>query len=198
MINGFMIRAKCGLWEIIGLIVVVTLSISVSAQVLLTVEEAPKAVFPEADTFERREIPSTPELRNKAQQLIGRAKPSIWEPFYITFIAKQKGETIGYAIICEEIGKYRPITFIVGVTPDGSVKDVAIMMYRESHGSEVRYRGFLRQFRNKSLKDPIRQYKDIKNISGATLSVRALSVGVRKALAIIQVVYLTPQTSDKR
>lgn len=170
----------------------------VSAQVFLTVEEAPKAVFPEADAFERREIQSTPELRKKAQQLIGRIQPSIWEPFYITFIAKRKGETIGYAIICEEIGKYRPITFIVGVTPDGKVKDVAIMMYRESHGSEVRYRGFLRQFRNKSLKDPIRQYKDIKNISGATLSVRALSVGVRKALAIIRVVYLTPQTSDER
>ncbi len=177
---------------------VLSMSSLVSAQVLLTVEDAPKAVFPEADTFERREIPSTPALREKTQRLIGRAKPSIWEPFYITFIAKQKGETIGYAIICEEIGKYRPITFIVGVTPDGSVKDVAIMMYRESHGSEVRYRGFLRQFRNKNLKDPIRQYKDIKNISGATLSVRALSVGVRKALAIIQVIYLTPQTSDKR
>lgn len=192
-----MIGSKRSLWKIVGMITVAMVSVPAFAQVFLTVEEAPKAVFPEADSFERREIQSTPELRKKAQQLIGRIQPSIWEPFYITFIAKQKDETIGYAIICEEIGKYRPITFIVGVTPDGRVKDVAIMMYRESHGSEVRYRGFLRQFRNKSLKDPIRQYKDIKNISGATLSVRALSVGVRKALAIIRIVYLTPQTSDE-
>ncbi len=160
-----------------------------SVEVYLTLEEAPGAVFPEADSFERRDIQVTPEFRDKLRELVGRAKPSIWEPFYITFIARRGEEVLGHAVICEEIGKHRPITFIVAVTPPGKVHDVAVMMYRESIGSEVRYPGFLEQFDDKDLQDPILLYRDIRNISGATLSARALSRGVRKALAVIELAY---------
>ncbi|MFQ5694851.1 MAG: FMN-binding protein [Terriglobia bacterium] len=160
-----------------------------AVDVYLTLEEAPKAVFPEADSFERKDIQVTPEFRQQLEELVGRAKPTIWEPFYITFIARRGGEVIGYAVICEEIGKHRPITFIVAATPEMKVKDVAVMMYREPIGSEIRYGGFLEQFRGKDLEDPIRMHRDIRNISGATLSVQAMSRGVRKGLAVLQLVY---------
>jgi H+/Na+-translocating ferredoxin:NAD+ oxidoreductase subunit G len=158
--------------------------------VYLTVEQAPKTVFPEADRFERKDIPVTTELSRKLRQLAAPAKPTIWEPFYMTFIARKGDEIIGYAVICEEIGKHRPITFIVAVTPDGRVKDTALMMYREPQGYEVRSRGFLAQFAGKTLDNPIMQHQDIRNVSGATLSVRAMTRGVRKALAVILAVYL--------
>ena len=160
------------------------------ATVYLTVEQAPKAVFPEADRFERRDIPVTPALSGKLRQWVAPAKPTIWEPFYMTFVARKEDQIIGYAVICEEIGKHRPITFIVGVTPDGKVKDAAIMMYREPQGDEVRHRGFLAQFAGKALDNPIMQHRDIRNVSGATLSVRALARGVRKGLAVIRAAYL--------
>jgi len=160
------------------------------ATVYLTVEQAPKAVFPEADRFERRDIPVTPALSGKLRQWVAPAKPTIWEPFYMTFVARKEDQIIGYAVICEEIGKHRPITFIVGVTPDGKVKDAAIMMYREPQGDEVRHRGFLAQFAGKALDNPIMQHQDIRNVSGATLSVRALARGVRKGLAVIRAAYL--------
>jgi FAD:protein FMN transferase len=156
-----------------------------SAQTFLTLEQAPKAVFPEADSFDQRKIASTPELRAEVLKLAGR-KPSIWEPFYYAYIARRGGELIGYAIVCEEIGRDRPITFIVAANPDGSVKDVAVMSYRETRGGEVRYPAFTRQFKGKSLKNPIQGQGDIRNITGATLSVRAMATGVRKALAVIQ------------
>jgi Na+-translocating ferredoxin:NAD+ oxidoreductase RnfG subunit len=156
-----------------------------SAQTFLTLEQAPKAVFPEADAFEQRKITSTPELRAEVLKLVGR-KPSSWEPFYYAYIARRGGEMIGYAIVCEEIGRDRPITFIVAANPDGSVKDVAVMAYRETRGGEVRYPAFTRQFKSKSLKNPIQGQGDIRNITGATLSVRAMATGVRKALAVIQ------------
>ena len=162
-------------------------------EVYLNVEEAPKTVFPEADRWERKDIPVTRELSRRLKQLVGRAKPTIWEPLYITFIATKDAKVIGYAVICEEIGKHRPITFIAGVTPEGQVKDVAIMMYREPQGGEVRRRNFLEQFSGKNLENPIMPHKDILNLSGATLSVRAMSRGVRKALAVVQAVYLSPQ-----
>ena len=161
-------------------------------QVYLTVEQAPRAVFPEADTWERREIQVTPALSQRIRQLAAPANPTIWEPSYLSFIARRQDKIIGYAVICEEIGRNRPITFIVGVTPDGKVKDAAIMTYRESQGGEVRQKSFLAQFAGKSLGNPIQPSQDIRNISGATLSVRALARGVRKALAVIQAAYLKP------
>lgn len=164
--------------------------------VYLTLEEAPKVVFPEADSFERKDIPADDGFRQRMKELIGRAKPTIWEPFYISFIAKKQGKVAGYAVVCEEIGKHRPITFIVAVSPDGRVKDVALMMYREPVGAEVRYESFLRQFSGKNLDDPIMQHRDIRNISGATLSVLTMSRGVRKALAVIQLAYLEKGSSS--
>ncbi len=166
--------------------------------VYLTLEEAPKAVFPEADSFERKDIEVDDTTRRRMKKLVGRLKPTIWEPFYISFIASRKEEVIGYAVICEEIGKHRPITFIVGAYPDGSVKDVALMMYREPVGEEVRYRGFLKQFDGKSLENPIFPRRDIKNVTGATLSVRAMSRGVRKALAFIQLAYLDSASQQEK
>lgn len=167
-----------------------------AADVYLTLEEAPQAVFPEADSFERKDIRVTEEFRRRLKEMVKPAKPSYWEPFYISFIARRGGEVIGYAVVAEEIGKHRPITFIVAVTPAGRVKDVALMVYREAIGAEVRYPGFLRQFEGKKIEDSMRPYRDIKNISGATLSVRALSRGVRKALAVIELAYLQKEDGE--
>lgn len=161
-------------------------------QVYLTIEQAPRVVFPEADSVERKDIPVTPAMAQKLKQLVAPAKPTIWEPFYISFVARKQQKIIGYAVICEEIGKHRPITFIVAVTPEGTVRDAAIMAYREPQGDEVRHKGFLAQFAGKALQNPIMPHQDIQNISGATLSVRALARGVRKALAVIQAAYLQP------
>jgi hypothetical protein len=158
--------------------------------VLLKEEEAPKAVFPEASSFERREIRSNEELKAKMRKRMGRTKTSLWENSYVTFIAK-KGDTIlGYAVIVEEIGKHRPITFVVGVGSDHKIKDAALMIYREAYGGEVRDRRFLQQYKGKDLKDPLLAYRDIQNISGATLSVEAIGRGSKKALALVDVVYL--------
>ena len=131
-------------------------------------------------------------MAQKLKQLVAPAKPTIWEPLYISFVARKQQKIIGYAVICEEIGRHRPITFIVAVTPEGKVRDAAIMAYRESQGDEVRHKSFLAQFAGKALKNPIMPHQDIRNISGATLSVRALARGVRKALAVIQAAYLQP------
>jgi hypothetical protein len=162
---------------------------SASAQTFLTLDKAPKAVFPEADSFEQRKISLTPQQRSEALKLIGRP-PSIWEPFYYAYIAKRGSEKLGYAVVCEEIGRDRPITFVVAINPDATIKDVAIMIYRETHGGEVRYPGFTSQFKGKTLRNPIQGQQDIRNITGATLSVRSIATGTRKALAVVQLLLM--------
>lgn len=157
--------------------------------VFLKAEEAPKAVFPEITSFERRVIRSNDELKEKIKRRMGRTQTSLWEDSYVTFVAKKGDAIIGYAVIVEEIGKHRPITFVVGVGSDRKIKDVALMVYREAYGGEVRDHRFLQQYKGKELKDPLLPYRDIQNLSGATLSVEAIGRGSKKALALVDVIY---------
>lgn len=89
------------------------------------------------------------------------------------------------AWILEQIGKYMPITagFIID---DGAVEEVKVLVYRESHGWEVKYPFFTDQFIGVRLED-LSNYKldrNIDGIAGATLSVRALVQMTRLALTL--------------
>lgn len=156
--------------------------------VYLTLDQAPRAVFPGAE-MARRDVPSTPEFQASVKSKLGRLVPSVWEPSYVTFTAKQNGQTIGYAVIVEEIGKHRPFSVIVAATPDFRVKDVAVMVYRETRGGEITQRRFLAQYKGKRATDPIQLDRDIIGVSGATLSVQGANRAVHKALAVLQLVY---------
>ncbi len=164
--------------------------LSAQEGIFLGEDEAPRAVFPEGTHFEKKIIPSTEALREKMRVLLGRTRPSIWEDAYVTYMVRRNGERLGFAVIVEEIGKHRPITFIVGIKPNGKVKDVALMAYREAYGGEVRDRHFMRQYHDKDLSAPLLPYRDIVNIAGATLSVQSIGRGVKKVLALAQLVLL--------
>ena len=90
---------------------------------------------------------------------------------------------LGFARVGNVIGKDQPITFLVAMDPDDRLKDVDILVYREPYGGEVAYEPWRKQFRGKSVADPVRVGKDIRSISGATISVHAVTAGVRRMLA---------------
>jgi hypothetical protein len=169
------------------------LAVPVRAQqgVFLTEAEAPRAVLPAADRFERGEIPATPELRNRAAARLGATPPSMWEERWTVFRAFRGSSPVGVALLVEEIGKHRPITFVVGLRPDGAVEDVAVVAYREAYGGEIRSRRFLAQYHGKREPDRLRTYFEISNVAGATLSVEAASRAVKKAQALAAVLELT-------
>lgn len=162
-------------------------SLRAQAGVFLSVEEAPRAVFPEGTSFERQVVSASDQLRAALMAELGQTRPSLWESEYVMFTVQRDGRVLGHAVIVEEIGKHRPITFVVGVRPDGGVQDVALMVYREPYGGEVRNPRFLAQYRGKDLTAPLLPFRDIRNITGATLSAEAIGRGVRKALALLKV-----------
>lgn len=83
--------------------------------------------------------------------------------------------------ILDEIGKEKPIT--IGVVIDGSrVSRVAILEFRESRGGEVRHPFFTRQFEDARLEGDLTLSEHIDGISGATLSVNAVTNITRFAL----------------
>jgi Na+-translocating ferredoxin:NAD+ oxidoreductase RnfG subunit len=89
----------------------------------------------------------------------------------------------GWFFVDEVVGKHEFITFAVGLTAAGAVKQVEIMEYRESFGQDVRNESWRRQFVGKTVADPLKLEGDIKNISGATLSSRHVTDGVKRLLA---------------
>jgi len=87
------------------------------------------------------------------------------------------------AWILDEIGKDKPITtgFVIN---NGRIERVRVLIFRESRGWEVRHAFFTDQFDNASLYKDTQLDRHIDNISGATLSVRAVTKLARVALLL--------------
>lgn len=84
------------------------------------------------------------------------------------------------AWILEEIGKEQPITFGI-ITARNKVEKVKVLAFRESRGGEIRYPAFTQQFDDAQLSDNNLD-RHIDGISGATMSVRAMTAIVTLAL----------------
>ena len=87
--------------------------------------------------------------------------------------------------VLDEIGKEMPITVGIAIN-DGAVERVKVLVYRESRGWEVKSPAFTAQFFGAKLDGGKKLDKQIDGISGATLSVRALSRLTRLALLFDQ------------
>jgi len=103
---------------------------------------------------------------------------------YTFYVATSGGRIDGYAFIDEEKGEHLPITFAVKLSPQGKVMRQEIVVYRESRGDEVRDERFRAQFVGKSAADAIDTDSDIQAVSGATISSRAMAVGVKRAVVL--------------
>lgn len=105
------------------------------------------------------------------------------------FVCYRQQIPTGYALIDEQVGKHMPITYIVGINPAGTVTRVEMMVFREVRGWETRSRTFMSQFESKSTSDDLNIGSGIRNVSGATLSSRAIAKGVQRALFLWQTFY---------
>lgn len=150
-------------------------------QVYLTRAQALKIALPPSDEVITREFEPTAQQRKAIEKRLGR---KLAETSYTFFVSRSGGKPTGYALILDEQGKYYPITFIVGLAPDGTVREVAIMVYREKRGDAVKRRRFLNQFLGKSARDPLMVNRDIIHLTGATVSSWSIAAGVKKATVL--------------
>jgi Na+-translocating ferredoxin:NAD+ oxidoreductase RnfG subunit len=93
---------------------------------------------------------------------------------------------VGFFIVDYVIGKHLVIDYAVALDPGGQVRHVEILEYRESYGGEISNRSWLAQFVGKTGRDPLELDHDIRNISGATLSSRHVTEGVKRVLALYE------------
>jgi len=85
--------------------------------------------------------------------------------------------------ILDEIGKEKSITVGI-VIKNKKIEFVKVLVFRESRGWEIRHDFFTNQFKQASLKEDQQLDRHIDNISGATLSVRAVRKLARIALLL--------------
>ena len=138
---------------------VVLLTSSAYAVQYLSIPEAQKLAFPSATRF--------------VETQAGR----VWK-------AQAGDRVIGQFVFDRVIGKHLFIDYAVALGPGGQVQRVEILQYRESYGGEVRQGSWLAQFIGKTRGSSLEINKDIRNISGATLSSLHVTEGVKRILGL--------------
>jgi Na+-transporting NADH:ubiquinone oxidoreductase subunit NqrC len=150
----------------------------------MTVEQARALIFAQAEEFVPAALTLSAEQVERVEQLSGvrvRApRQPVWE-------ARAGSARLGWFILDQVIGKHELITYAVGVNADGSVRQFQILDYREAYGYQVREPRWRAQFVGKTLADRLELDVDIVNISGATLSCRHVTEGIKRLLALVQV-----------
>lgn len=143
----------------------------------LSVDAAQRAAFPDATSFEPVLVAA--DVKAAIAREAGRfqVEPRVWRV--------HAGErTLGWFIVDEVIGKVELITYGLALDPDGAVRSLDVLAYRESHGDAIRLAAWRAQFTGKKPGDSVRIDSDIRNISGATLSCRHVTEGVHRLLLL--------------
>lgn len=140
-----------------------------------TVEEAQARLFPGESLS-----PQTLTLSDQQAQAIEKASGVRVRVKRLKLWRAQGG---GWFFVDEVLGKHEYITWALALDPDGAVRDLEVLEYRETYGYEVREAKWRAQFRAKRHGAPLRLDHDVRNISGATLSCRHIADGVKRLLA---------------
>ncbi len=129
--------------------------------------------------FEKVTIPMEMKLKIEAA-----AQQKFFKDFVFRWKVFDDDRLIGYAFMDNVYGKTMPITFMVIVDTKGEIINSEILKYREPYGGAVAERGWLNQFNKKNSKSTLKNGDDISTITGATISSKAVTTGIKKILLL--------------
>jgi len=151
------------------------ISAPAQATVYLSVEQAQAVMFPGA-TFSPDFLTLTPEQMRAVEKA---SDVNVLTPQ----LKAWKVSGGGWFIVDQVVGKHEFIPFALAIDAQGAVKAVEILEYRETYGDQVRNASWRAQFSGKTKDAPLKLGGDIESISGATLSSRHITDGVKRLLA---------------
>ena len=106
------------------------------------------------------------------------------------YFAEKDGKKIGVALVDEQPGRWGPVTFMIALDLRGAVQRVLVMSYQEKRGRPIARRSFMDQYVGKTSSSILTVGKDITGIAGATISSRAATFSVKKAIVLFEEFYL--------
>jgi Na+-translocating ferredoxin:NAD+ oxidoreductase RnfG subunit len=164
--------------------IVATASPQCFAVQYMSLAQAQALIFSQAQEFVPAPVTLTAEQIERIERQSG---VNVRVPQQQVWQARAAGKLLGWFIIDQVIGKHELITYAVGINPDGSLRQFQVVEYREAYGYQVRELKWRDQFVGKTASDPLELGTDIVNISGATLSCRHVTEGIKRLLAFYEV-----------
>ena len=159
------------------------------AKVFFSRTEALELAFPDADRVESATYVLSDFQATRIQELSKTALDSMLVEIYTGF----RGDAVaGYAVIDIHNVRTLPEAFMVVLNPTGEVKSLRVLAFHEPLDYLPADRWYS-QFDNKNLSEPLRVGGDVHGVVGATLSARATASGVRRVLALYEVLIESEQ-----
>lgn len=154
-----------------------------AAKVYLSRSEALAWAFPDADRIDPRTVVLSDA---QAEAVESRAKAKLESRIVKLYTAHRDGAVAGYAFIDIHTVRTQPEAFLVVLTPDGIVRTLRVLAFYEP-AEYLPPDRWLAQFDRRALDEQTRIGGAIHGIAGSTLSARAVTGGVRRSLALYQV-----------
>ena len=140
----------------------------------LSLEQAQSILLPD-ETLQSRLIELSEEQRKKiAKESKVRVRSNSLRAW-----VSDKGN---WFILDQILGKHENIDIAFAINKEGGVIGLEVLNYRESYGHEIRHPKWRAQFHGKTASKRLKLDRDIKNISGATLSCAHVTDGVNRLL----------------
>lgn len=149
------------------------------SQVLMKQGEALRLAFPQADTIARHTLFLTDKQVAEIQK---SARSKVESKIVIYYLARRGEKTLGLAFFETMIVRTKPATIMAVINPDSTLHKVEILAFHEPRDYLPAPR-WLTLFHNRVLNEAFWPKRDIHHISGATLSVQAITLAVRRVLA---------------
>ena len=146
--------------------------LELQAKTYLTIDQARKILWGDAEMTSVSVVLTPAQMKsiqNSSETRVRNSVLKIWK------VGDQ-----GWFIIDQIIGKHENIDMAVALNADGTVKGLDVLVYRETYGHEVRNENWRAQFHGKDHTEVLKLDKQIKNISGATLSCRHITDGINR------------------
>lgn len=149
--------------------------------------EALDLAFPGADRIETRTHVLNEEQVERIQRI---SRGEVESKLVKVYIGMKGNEVLGYAFIDTHTVRTMPEAFMVVLAPNGVVRSLRVLAFYEPREYQPSDRWYA-QFEQKAGGQSLRVGGDIHGIAGATLSARATTRGVRRALAFYEILLAT-------
>ena len=167
-------------FELLVAAFVTALSSTAGSTVLVSVEEALALAFPGAVHTRETVFLSAGQVGDAAA-LSGTEIPSSLVTRYVA--TARDGTVQGFGYLDTHRVRTLPETVLIAVGPDGTVLRVEVVVFREPLEYKPR-EGWYGQYEGEQLDRDLALERDIRPVTGATLTARATTEAVRRVLAI--------------
>lgn len=154
------------------------------ARVYATQQEALARLLPPPATIERHTAYLTEEQARRVEDLSGESLQRHVVPYYV---GREEGKVIGYAFTDSHLVRTLPESVLFGLDDAGRIRSTEILSFDEPSEYLPSPR-WLKQFEQQALDDRLSLKRDIRTLTGATISSRVVTEAARRVLALYQVI----------